>query len=92
MDEVEKEKFATKEILLDVISEEKEEFITGQTQIKYEEKYDSKDEMKPTCNENIDEEVTHEESHKSTVNITVEEVEEFPINANYYIEEDTSMS
>ena len=48
--------------------------------------------MKPTCNENIDEEGTHEESHKSTVNITVEEIEEFAINANYYIEEDTSMS
>ena len=100
MDEVEKEKFA------DVISEEnrrEEECITGQTQIQYEEKYESKDELKlspcnlkkidvMTCDENLDESGTPVEFHESTVNITVEEIEEFAINANYYIEEDTSMS
>ena len=44
-----------------------------------------------TCDENMDKEVKVRinETPKPTVTITVEEIEKFAINANYYVEEDT---
>jgi len=87
-----------------VISEknlQEQDLITFQTPIKYEEKYDPKDLMIPstwkqevnelmTCDENMVKEVkvSQNETPKPTVEITVEEIEKFAINANYYVAED----
>jgi len=102
--EREKEKFINERKNSDVLEENLKdpEFITCQTQIKYDGKYEPKDVMisstckqeineAMTCDENMDKEVKVRlnETPKPTVTITVEEIEKFAINANYYVEEDT---
>jgi len=105
LSEREKEEFIPERKHSDVISEEhlkEQEFITCQTLIKYEGKYEPKDVMiSSTCKQEINEVMTCDETmdkeiklrlsktHKPTVEITVEEIEKFAINANYYVEEDT---
>merc|ERR1719234_2246496 len=105
LSERENEEFIHEREHSDVISEEnlkEQEFMTCLTQIKYEEKHDPKDVMISstckqeinevmTCDENIDKKVKVGLSKTSqpTVEITVEEIEKFAINANYYVEEDT---
>lgn len=100
----EKEKFVEERKHADVISEKKngQEFVTCPTSIKSEGKYDSKDEIISsifnqeinefmTGDENIEKEVNvkQNETQNPTVEISVEDIEKFAINANYYIEEDS---
>jgi len=97
----EKQKFVEERKHADVISEKNngQEFVTS---IKSEGKYDSKDEIKfsicdqeinevMTCDENIGKEVNVKlnETQNPTVEISVEDIEKFAINANYYIEEES---